>query len=135
RFVQMPTLPGVRGNSEDQHRQDPEIQAARDRESDLARVLRPGAGHRLMVATTSRLARPRPKSRRSCGKSQERPDALLVLDAVTLPSVETARVHHAARRCSGLAIIRSRTTDWTSANHWGFGRGYGRCMGAVDRCF
>src|SRR5262245_56491319 len=66
RFVQMPTLPGVRGNSEDQHRQDPEIQAARDRESDLARVLRPGAGHRLMVATTSRLARPRPKSRRSC---------------------------------------------------------------------
>src|SRR5262245_1128761 len=32
----MPTLPGVRGNSEDQHRQDPEIQAARNGEGDLA---------------------------------------------------------------------------------------------------
>src|SRR5262245_40401997 len=35
-FVQMPTLPGVRGNSEDEHWQDPEIQAARNGEGDLA---------------------------------------------------------------------------------------------------
>src|SRR5262245_17423727 len=32
----MPTLPGVRGDSEDQYRQDPEIQAARDGEGNLA---------------------------------------------------------------------------------------------------
>src|SRR5215510_108505 len=32
----MPTLPGVRGDSEDQHRQDPEIQAGRDGEGNPA---------------------------------------------------------------------------------------------------